>query len=93
MISYDNSLAPNESALPIILANIFGLYSTLIMAEKREAGVSNLDCQPKSSLTDNIQINLISYNTLIEATLRQKPKLWTKRMFKVSRFTTLNYKY
>jgi hypothetical protein len=61
------------------------------MAEKQESGASNADRQLKSNFVDGIHINEVGGDVLAEASLKQKPKLWTKRMFKVSPLLTLNF--
>jgi hypothetical protein len=77
----------STTALPIIVVNPFKIletivsYSTLIMAEKQGYVVDQLSDR---SPTDDSQINGPESGTLADAILKQKPKLWTKRMLKVS---------
>jgi hypothetical protein len=56
------------------------------MAEKQEYGVFIAHHQSDIPNTDEIQIHELSGDALAEATLKQNPKMWTKRMFKVSPF-------
>jgi hypothetical protein len=54
------------------------------MAEKQEFNASITDHQSDNSPTDDIRIHGPNGDALAEATLKQKPKMLTKRMLKVS---------
>jgi hypothetical protein len=52
--------------------------------EEKNATISQMEQQHRSSVNDTTQVKTVANVALADATERQKPSPWTKRMFMVS---------